>query len=817
MAILRETFNANVLNKVLSHPAVKADQKTTLRRYLSASKDAGDGRRVVNVSYDYGKKYKKAKIGRMYAQLPTSLQGMKSQIRNAIAGEYYWDLDMVNAQPALLRQIATKHGWSAPLLEHYCDNREAVLAEVATHYAVGRSEAKDLFVRLLYLGTEERWKTHDEDEPRDTPITAPVLPRVTALARELNTLAQLMATEYADIRRTANKVNGRAKDDMSKDALKATMSLVLQTEEHKCLSAAAGALGDLGRPLSTLIFDGGLVERLAGETECPAGLISAVETAVLATTGWNTRWISKPMVVDPAELDLDDDDLIVEDTAEVATTGIIDDLHAARELVKLLGTGIARDGDTLFIFNDKTGMWDANNAKGEALMSAVVRFADRLVFVSNETDAKGNTKTKTHNYGGEMAKISAMLKLVPVLIPDTRFVERNGDSAKGKLLFADGIYDFATGTFTAGFDTSLVFFARIERNFTARSAVDEAIFAEVRDALFVKPFTSADDPTNDMGRFYREYLARSVAGEYHHKKILLGAGNRNTGKGVTTDAMAETFKGYVSTFNANNLLTTKVTKDESQLLMWLKPLRLSRVMMANEVDIDEKRPLNGNLINRLAGGGDTITFRGMREEDTKIRWRTNVVVLANDMPAISPINEGVLERVRNMRWTKSFKHVTDDSELGPNELRADSKWRGPHSVFIHDQRYVDAFFWVIAETYIATVGQPFFDPPIVAAETKEWVGEAGSAKVKEALETDYVITKNTADVVPYEDIKTHLLDAGITGYSDTKLGRELTALGLVKVNHRFGAKVQSARTGIRERREEDYDPDTIHHVPGGDY
>jgi hypothetical protein len=240
--------------------------------------------------------------------------------------------------------------------------------------------------------------------------------------------------------------------------------------------------------------------------------------------------------------------------------------------------------------------------------------------------------------------------------------------------------------------------------------------------------------------------------------------------------MTATFAGYVSTYDANNMLTNRVSKDESQKLMWLKPLRTSRIMMANEVDIlpaeeggkkATTRCLNGNLINRLAGGGDVVTFRGMNEEDIKVRWRTNVVMLANDMAPISPINEGVRERVRNMRWAKSFKAVTDDSELAPNELRADPKWR---TVFRTDESYQNAFFWVIANAFHAIKDAPFFDPAIVEAETKEWLGEA-------------------------------------------KLGRELTALGLVQIKawrNPDTGKVVAARSGIRLRTADDPDPNAPH-------
>lgn len=807
---LNELFNEDAIKLCLKSEAVWEEQKVILRRYLRDSKPSGTkGAREFAVRYDYGTDYRKAQLGRVYAKGATGLQSMWHQIRNAIAGEYYWDLDMVNAQPTILYAIATKNGWSAPLLGRYIAERDAVLAEAMAHYGVKRETAKDLFCRMLYLGTEATWR--DASAPGKHPY-----PFALQFATEMATLAQLMVGKHADIRKTTNKVKGLAKDDMGLDAQKGVMSFVLQTAEHKVLMAANGYLNSVARPLHTFIFDGGLIRRLEGERECPAEVLRGIEAAVLATTGYETRWISKPMAVDPTELDLSAVALTTDDTVE-SLTGIIDDVYAAREFVKLMADHIARDGDTLLCFNPTTGMWDSDP---KALMGAAVRNAGSLVF----TEMLDDGKEKKHNYGGCVAKMTAMLQVVPHLVRDTRFIERNAEKATGKMLFANGIYDFRTGEFTEGFDPSVVFFAALDRPFQPRSERNETLITEIHDALFVKPFLSAEDPKNDMGTFYKEFLARSIAGEYHHKKLVAGVGNRNTGKGVTTDAMLATFGRYVGTFDANNLLVnTRMGKDESQKLMWLKPLRTTRLMISNEVDVvsagDAKgaanRPLNGNLINRLASGGDEITLRGICQEDMKIRWRSNVVMLSNDMPPVAPVNEGVRERFRNIRWSKSFKMVTDESELGPNELKADPKWR---TIFSTDIGYQHAFFWVLADAYLAIKDRIFFDPACVAAETKEWLGEASNVRIREALEEAYVITGKPEHVVAFTELKAHLATAGLgVGMSDTKLGRELTSLGLEACKANLLRKVVAARKGIRERTEADDAPaGGAGQVPAGD-
>ena len=67
--------------------------------------------------------------------------------------------DIDNAHPTIHYQVLKAHGFSAPKLEMYCDDREAILKEVMVTYGVERKAAKLLFIRLLYLGEFQAWAT----------------------------------------------------------------------------------------------------------------------------------------------------------------------------------------------------------------------------------------------------------------------------------------------------------------------------------------------------------------------------------------------------------------------------------------------------------------------------------------------------------------------------------------------------------------------------------------------------------------------------------------------------------------------------------
>jgi len=81
---------------------------------------------VLRREYQYAKD---RKDGRIYVKYGKGLQAMQSRLRNYIAGEFYYDVDMVNCHPSLLLVLTEAHDIVAPKLREYVENREKVLAE----------------------------------------------------------------------------------------------------------------------------------------------------------------------------------------------------------------------------------------------------------------------------------------------------------------------------------------------------------------------------------------------------------------------------------------------------------------------------------------------------------------------------------------------------------------------------------------------------------------------------------------------------------------------------------------------------------------
>jgi len=94
-------------------------------------------------------------IGRFHASKGISQQGMPIEIRHTIAGEYYNDLDFVNAHPNFLLYLCKLRKLETPVLKRYVENREEILKEVVKVSGISRGLAKIIFLCLLNGGQRD--------------------------------------------------------------------------------------------------------------------------------------------------------------------------------------------------------------------------------------------------------------------------------------------------------------------------------------------------------------------------------------------------------------------------------------------------------------------------------------------------------------------------------------------------------------------------------------------------------------------------------------------------------------------------------------
>jgi hypothetical protein len=728
--VKEEVWDADVMDVLLTRGAEMGFASRELRM-LSAYKRARASPGTNKVIYYFAKGTERDKLGRLYVRGMEGLQGFPNEIRNPLLEKNYWEVDFENAHYWLMKQLARQWKMEATEINNYVENRKQWLDETDPNPKV----AKMAFLKVAYGGSVIDFNPSFIDTtPKNTTF-------ILKVEEEVKAMREMCWTKHPHFHKHSAVKSKR-------DPKASLFALILQNIERVCLLEMDAFLKTKGRSVDVLIHDAGAVRKVDGEVEFPPNLMREAEAHIKTKTGYDVKLVSKGFKHDFKK---------PEKAKEV-----IDDEYASRQFVKLMDDLIAREDDRIYYFNDQTGLWEANDT---AYLCAVAKHKMKLIF-KIATDA-GEI---TINYGGNLTNVKAMKAFVPTVVPDTKFLTNNADSSYGKLLFADGIYDFYTNSFTAGFNPKIVFNKRIDRRFPTHR--NEELIKLVRDTLFVNAFN--DEDGKEAGDFLRKALVMGLVGDYERKKFYFGLGEADCGKGVMVCAFTNAFGDYVGEWNANQLkYNSKNSQDEARKLAWVKDLIGCRLAFSNELRMD-KIPVDGNLMKAVSSGGDSHKVRANYENEQKIINRATMFLLANDMLPITPSDSGVKTRCRFIRYKLRF--VPNPSS--PDERQADTSIK---SKFAREE-WKDALFFVMVDSFQEMTeeerkkGGQNEPPACVLEETAEWIGDDGSGNFAEHIRSKYEITGNPDDCVPSKAIVDFINDEKKMALSANKIGRMLSKL-----------------------------------------
>jgi phage/plasmid-associated DNA primase len=466
----------------------------------------------------------------------------------------------------------------------------------------------------------------------------------------------------------------------------------------------------------------------------------------------------------------------------------INDRVAMSIFKKIKKDELQKDGDDILIFDNNTGMWkrDPNFIKKEIMESAL-----RLYHISfNEELNEWVRAKKCSDYSGTISNIEKLYKALQINMEDSKFIEKNIESSIGKLLFADGIYDFNTNTFSKGFNSKIIFFNRIERNFPSKPNYGDIRYLE--HILFDNLFE-----TEEISNFVKRFITYSIYGDYRIRKSCFAMGETGSGKGMITEALYNAFPGIVEQFDADNFLFNKSSKDKAQMLMWLKNLKTVRLAISNEIQLEKDKhgkiitKINGNIFKSVISGGDSIEVRGMNENIYKMINRANFMFCANDFPEFYPLDNAIKDRVENVSFYKSFKETPNPKN--PFELKRDTTIKSK----IKEERYKDALFWIIANTYQNQIkGKDYIPAPIEFIEEEIDNSNCNELEMFENTLLEFFDFTDSEEIEKADKVENKDIDAIIAdrlGWTKNKILSIFKKFRKIK-NMKFETKVSHGKT-----------------------
>jgi hypothetical protein len=176
-----------------------ANEKEQLKQYLKLYNHHTKSFRVKYIK-------PKHKWGRILVKEALGCTALNKATRNTLIDGLYYDFDLKNAQPEIIRNICVANHIDCPEVIEYCNNRTEILEKISSTMGVDIKHAKKLMLRLCFFGTFQGFC--EENNLRG--VAEPAF--VSAFTRRLMKIAEETKLKNTELYNTARKQK-EAKDE----------------------------------------------------------------------------------------------------------------------------------------------------------------------------------------------------------------------------------------------------------------------------------------------------------------------------------------------------------------------------------------------------------------------------------------------------------------------------------------------------------------------------------------------------------------------------------------------------------------------------
>jgi phage/plasmid-associated DNA primase len=281
----------------------------------------------------------KHKWGRTLPVDYLSLSIMKRSVRHSLCDGIYMDIDMENAQPSILYQIAKQNNMECKILKKYVENPKKYRALIMDHHNCDKDVAKKLPISLIMGGTYEGWI-----KEFNVQVTESLLKEFVEMETEMMLIMEVVYNMNPHIKKDVLKENPTKWKNINEEK-RGVMGLWCQSIEKLFQETAIEAI------LSNEIFiediipsqDGFMILKDLYDDE----LLKVCQKAIKEAFDINIIFTNKPFdekfVINP----------YTEGLKKSEWVDIISVKKLADSLLKLKGDNILRNNDNLFIYYEK--------------------------------------------------------------------------------------------------------------------------------------------------------------------------------------------------------------------------------------------------------------------------------------------------------------------------------------------------------------------------------------------------------------------------------------------------------------------------------
>lgn len=256
---LYEQIDLNELNALKTTDFVKypykeswglndyGNEKLHLTKYADNYKKRSE---LVAVTYTRGKR----KLGRVNPFKSLGMTCIRRVTRNTLMRKKYYDIDIDNAHPRILRDIIRNtlpadksFELEYPHLDDYCDDRERIISEIMSSYRCDRSRAKNAFIALMYGGTVSSWKHGKDGETTITGTDPEVESFLDKFYSEIQTITTLFIDNNKELyEKECDTYRKKPENKGKKNERGSFFSAVMQDYEIKIIEHLMTHIIDMG-------------------------------------------------------------------------------------------------------------------------------------------------------------------------------------------------------------------------------------------------------------------------------------------------------------------------------------------------------------------------------------------------------------------------------------------------------------------------------------------------------------------------------------------------------------------------------------------
>lgn len=673
-----------------------------------------------------------------------SLQGLNKLFRGALVCNLYFDFDMINCGPTIIKYLCNKFDIECNELTRYIKIREQVFLDFQASHDIPRDEIKIFFIRSI---NNDKRITYINKKKIKDPFFLKFDIEMKSIQRKFR---DHFKEEYNYIKNNCDKnIGGNL---MYYIYIK--YETIIMKKVHSEFKANVNS------------FDGFMIcQNESGKVAEPIEKLNEI------TSEYNIKWSQK-------EIDSSIYNKILEMKNPENKSIIKESLfEIGIELLKTTYSERLVYCQNKLYFKCNQG-WVSNDRMIDKHLYDELTEMD--LYTYNPTKKCDVLVRNKHSNVEELIKV-----LIKKANTDDKMIDKIFDHTLHKIYFQNGYYDFDTGVFNKNDYNSFVIIPN-EYHFKPNLEIRKEIYRRILNPIFTIYDEDNDKSEREELRDYFIYkMSRIVAGNIEDKEWVINLGFRDCGKGCLTDLFINCFQNYCCNANAESFLLKSNNGDSAKNNSFMADWSFKRIIFMNECstsdDRNNKSVLDGNKIKKIISGGDYVTVRKNFQDEWQMRTQASICGNMNELVSVEPTD--ALSKCKIFNYTSTFID-SDYSGVKLTNIRYMEKDDKVKTEFIKREEVQREFILMIFEAH----KKPCKYPKRLERDFQEDV-EDDISKLINLFEftndkDDFISSKDLKSIIENHDIKFGIqkINSILTGNGAKKTRQNnLRGLNFIKI------------------------------------